>query len=326
MLKNSRKPAGRFGFLGVGQHSLANLYPCLRYLNVDVQLIYSHTLANAKAVAESFPGAKATDNLQAVIENPGIDGIFICLRPEDQYNATLKALSNNKHVFVEKPPCGNAAELEKLIGASTGRICFPALQRRYSTVYDLVKKNNFVSQALSYTYHFRTGLFPDGDPLTELFLHPLDLIIHLFGDTRQIHFQKTIDGGTVVYQLLLEHQSGLKGSVELSSAYTWNSFTDHMTIITRHKVVQIQYPHSLKAEKKSEVFNLPLEKIIRQPKIDQVYFDQMNLSTLSSSNTLVTQGFMKEIESFLESIYKEQDDHTGLESLRPVYKLIEQLR
>lgn len=73
------------------------------------------------------------DDMQAVLGDPAIDLIDVCLPPHLHYDVTLAALEAGKHVICEKPLVRSVREVDLLIEAAerTGRHIFPVFQYRY---------------------------------------------------------------------------------------------------------------------------------------------------------------------------------------------------
>jgi virulence factor len=180
---------GNYAFLGVGEHSINNLYPCLQHLNVKLKYIYSHTLANAETMGRRFAGCEATSDYTKILADKSVYGIFISLRAADQFGVVKQALSHGKKVFVEKPPCQSSGELQELIKLAENIICFPAFQRRYAPLNKLIAKHKLTESSETYRYIFQTGSYPEGDVETELFIHPIDYILQLFGDYKKLQVQ-----------------------------------------------------------------------------------------------------------------------------------------
>jgi virulence factor len=326
-LNSIGKFKGNYAFLGVGEHSINNIYPCLQHLNVNLKYIYSHTLANAEIMSSRFAGCQATTDYQKIISDNSLDGLFICLRPADQFTVLKQALNQGKKSFVEKPPCQTAEELEALItGTGTG-LCFPALQRRYATISKLLTKNKLTDSAETYRYVFQTGHYPEGDIETELFIHPVDFILHLFGDYAKLQVQSNRKTSGVTYQIQVEHISGVKGQIELSSQFSWNNVTETLQINTPKRIVNCNYPFELSATDKSTIFNVPVEKISKGPAIKRIYLDAMNFLSGLENNTLVLQGFYDEVSGFLTMCESgKTDGGKTIKSLKPVYRFVTELR
>lgn len=85
-----------------------------------------------QALAAQY-GAGFTTDMQAVMENPAIDVVDICLPPHLHFAAAKQALVAGKHVVCEKPLVPSLAEVDQLAeleARATGRI-FPVFQYRY---------------------------------------------------------------------------------------------------------------------------------------------------------------------------------------------------
>ena len=264
-LKSIGKYNKTYAFLGVGPHSLQNLYPCLQHFNVKLKYIYSRTIANARKISQGFPGSEAVDSYSRILEDKDVEAVFISLRPSDQQATLIEALHHGKNVFVEKPPCSSASLLEKIISINPGRVCFPAFQRRYSAINQILAKHRLIKSAETYRYVFHTGGYPDGDIFTELFIHPIDFIIHLFGDFTEVQIQTNRGQNGITCHLQLIHKNGVKGQVELSSQYAWNNLIESLEVNTAERIINIHYPNELYAIEKPAFFNFPVEKIIKGP-------------------------------------------------------------
>lgn len=317
----------KYAFIGVGQHSLQNLYPCIQHLNVPLKFIYSHTLVNAEKLSSIFPGCIPTDDIRQILEDSEVNGVFISLRPEHQFQTLLAALKHKKNVFVEKPPCQTYSEMEQIVSLQNDLICFTGLQRRFSTVHKLIKRNHLLAHAETYNYIFRTGSYPEGNTETELFIHPVDHIIQLFGEINSLKIQAIRKDNGVTYQLLAQHSNGISGMIELSTRFSWNAISETIDINSSRRVVTVNYPYELYTTEKSNFLSIPIEKITKAPLTKKIYFNQNDFSTNSEKNTLIVQGFYTEIRHFLSMTESGKNDECGdPKSLLQVYKILEQLQ
>ena len=53
-----------------------------------------------------------------------------------------------------------------------------------------IKKELKSAKVISYDYIFTIGSYPEGDAIMDVFIHPLDLVCHLFGECTIVSFQK----------------------------------------------------------------------------------------------------------------------------------------
>ncbi|MBW8051209.1 MAG: Gfo/Idh/MocA family oxidoreductase [Cytophagales bacterium] len=90
-------------------------------------------------MALRYKGATGTDNLDMILKDDEVKGVFLCSDPAVHFDLTKKILLANKSVFVEKPPCLTLDELEELkrTEEKTGQVCLVGLQKRYSNVYSI---------------------------------------------------------------------------------------------------------------------------------------------------------------------------------------------
>ena len=87
----------------------------------------------AGALAAKAPGCAAVSDADAVIADPAIDIIDICLPPHLHGPIAMKAFAAGKHVICEKPIAGSVAEADRMLEAAqaSGRLFAPIFQYRY---------------------------------------------------------------------------------------------------------------------------------------------------------------------------------------------------
>jgi virulence factor len=316
-----------YAFIGVGPHSINNLYPCLQHLNVPLKYIYSRTLSNAEKISGLFPGSAATDDWELILKDAEVKAVFISVQPAQQAAILKQALQHGKHVFVEKPPCQTIIELDEIIALSTKLICYPALQRRNSTITKTIQKHRLATDAETYRYTFHTGMYPEDEVETGLFIHAIDFILGLFGDTKNLQIQKFSKSQGVTYQLQLEHSSGVKGQVELSTLFAWNNLSEILEINSPRLFLSARYPNELWTVARSAILNVPIEKLRKGPLVKKLYIDYNDFSPVLQNNTLVLQGFYNEITEFLGMCETDAiNEKMNIGSLKKVYKFIEELK
>ena len=78
-------------------------------------------------------GAAFTSDLDAVLTDPDVDIVDVCLPPHLHFSVAMRALEAGKHVVCEKPLVASLAEADQLIEASrrAERSVFPVFQYRY---------------------------------------------------------------------------------------------------------------------------------------------------------------------------------------------------
>ncbi|MHB8613987.1 MAG: Gfo/Idh/MocA family protein [Candidatus Dormibacteraceae bacterium] len=86
--------------------------------NGRVAAIASRDPQRARQLAESYPGAKAPERYEELLEDSEVDAVYIPLVNSVHKEWTLRALAAGKHVLCEKPLAMNAAEAEEMAGAA----------------------------------------------------------------------------------------------------------------------------------------------------------------------------------------------------------------
>ncbi|MBO7068649.1 MAG: Gfo/Idh/MocA family oxidoreductase, partial [Bacteroidaceae bacterium] len=173
-----------YAFLGMGQHSLTNLYPVLHYLGVPLKYICVTSERKAQLIERKFPHVKATTSLDMILNDDEVKGVFVSASPSAHFSLASQILKSNKSLFIEKPPCQSLQELDALIDKQRlygSPIAMVGLQKRYAPAVQILQKRLRKEHLISYDLHFLTGNYPEGNALLDLFIHPLDLVTYLFG-------------------------------------------------------------------------------------------------------------------------------------------------
>lgn len=105
-----------------GYLELPDLFEVLALCDLD--------LGRARAVAGGVP---VTDDLAAVLADPRIDLVDICLPPHLHFDTSIRALRAGKNVVCEKPMVRSLAEADGLAAAAAAsdRVFSPVFQYRY---------------------------------------------------------------------------------------------------------------------------------------------------------------------------------------------------
>jgi virulence factor len=323
-----KKYNGSYAFVGIGNHSINNLYPVLNYLNVDLKYIVARSQETVDLVQNNFQNLTATTNLEEVVGDNNVKGIFVSTNPSAHFSLAKQILAGNKNVFIEKPPCSSLAELKELINAeeqSSGQV-LTGLQRRFSPVYNILL--NKVKQANYYALKYKTGAYPEGDELLDLFIHPLDALFFLFGSGK-IENVKIIKGtGTITYLIHVQHEKGICGSVEFSTNHSWTEAQDVLTINSPKGEYITENTSKLSFHSKPKVvMNIPVEKVKSFTPQTTTLYQQNSFLPVKEHNQLYSAGYFGEIETFLQLCENGNNANiSSLKSLISTYEAIEQLR
>jgi virulence factor len=320
------KAKKKYAFVGVGMHSLTNLYPIIHHFGLDLKSICTKQSSWEGEMGSLFPHCRFTHRLEDILQDAEIEGVFVCASPSAHYGLVSQLLDAGKKVFVDKPPCSNLTELETLIRLHPRAVCKVGLQRRYWPANGIIKQR--VAQARTYIYQFYFGSYLAGDVYTELFIHALDFCQCIFGDFKPAHFAQKKDSEGITIQLHADHQNQVSGMIELSTHFSWNSPRDLMSVNCSRELLTIEYPMLVKGlQKPNRLFNLPTERLLHQSSVSKEYFSAAGLVLpVLELNTLVLQGFYGELEYFIrlvEDAGGPADQPNDLIRLRNIYALIE---
>ena len=315
-----------YAFVGMGQHSLTNLYPVLHYLGVPLKYICVTSERKARLINRKYPLVKATTSLCDILSDETVKGVFVSASPTSHFSIASQILKCGKSLFIEKPPCLSIQELDSLIDQQRhycSRIAMVGLQKRYAPAIQLLKKRLSNEHIISYDIHYLTGAYSEGDTLLDLFIHPLDLVTYLFGMPEIIASQCIAEDSFI---LMFRHQH-IVGTLELSSLYNWNATEESLTVCTSKGMYHLSQMETLTYEANpSTILCIPIEKIRPWNKtIEYLYYQNRFLPTLPN-NQIHSQGYFNELQAFVDAV---EGHHyhivTDLESVRDVYKIIVKL-
>ncbi|MGC9332337.1 MAG: Gfo/Idh/MocA family protein [Bacteroidales bacterium] len=321
---------GKYAFVGIGNHSFINLYPVLDYLNVDLNYIVTKTDTTAKTINENYKSVQGTTNLDKVLKDKNIKGVFVSAHPDAHFELAKQILQAGKNVFIEKPPCKTLKELQelRLVEKESSGSAFVGLQKRHAPVYQIIRNKVKSKKVIYYKLEYSAGNYPEGDTLTELFIHPLDLAVFIYGPAK-IEYMKKFEPGKGVETCLLElsHPDNIIGRIELSTDFWWARGKEKMVINTEKHVFEAEGINQLKfIDKPKSIMNVPLEKIKAPVISDHYLYQKNNFLPVRDHNDLYAAGYFNEIKAFLDVCEKDGENISTLDSVLPVYELMDKMK
>lgn len=315
-----------YAFVGMGQHSLTNLYPVLHYLGVPLKYICVTSERKARLIERKFPGVKATTSLDEFLNDEAIKGVFVSASPTAHFSLASQVLRSGKSLFVEKPPCWTLRELDTLIDLQRlygSPVAMVGLQKRFAPAVQLLKKRLNKERLISYDLHYLTGAYPEGNALLDLFIHPLDLICYLFGQPEILACQHLSDGS---YLLMLRHPQ-IVGTLELSTSYSWSAAEESLKVCTRSGLYRLTKMEKLIfTPSPSTIVNIPMEKLRHHYKSVEYLYQCNNFSPILVNNQVYSQGYFNELATFVDSVENDNGcTASSLETIRDIYRLLERL-
>jgi predicted dehydrogenase len=137
----------RWGILGTASIAMRRVVPAIQASpSGEVAAIASRELATARKAAAAAGISAAHGSYQALLDDPGIDAIYIPLPNHMHLPWTIRALESGKHVLCEKPLALSADEvraLDRITKRFTGLKVMEAFmyrfQPRWQAIHALIK-------------------------------------------------------------------------------------------------------------------------------------------------------------------------------------------
>lgn len=316
----------QYAFVGMGQHSLTNLYPVLHYLQVPLKYICVTSERKARLIERKFKGIKATTRLDDVLNDEDVKGVLVAASPSAHFTIASRVLQSGKSLFIEKPPCQSVAQFKALTAmqqANGSRIAIVGLQQRYAPAVQILKRRLKGERLLNYDLHYLTGAYPEGDALLDLYIHPIDLATWLFGKAEIVSFLE-IDEHS--YILMLRHQH-IVGTIELSTCHSWQDARQSLTVHTSSGTYRLNQCEELSfAPKQVVIAGVPIDKLLPRRQSVEYLYSHDGFSPTIANNSIYTQGFFQEVSTFVNAVEgKKANVLTDLQSVEPTLKLIDEI-
>ena len=315
-----------YAFVGMGQHSLTNLYPVLHYLGVPLKYICVTSERKVQLIERKFPHVKATTSLDMILNDDEVKGVFVSASPSAHFSIASQILKSGKSLFIEKPPCQSLKELDALIDQQRlygSPVAMVGLQKCYAPAVQILQKRLRKEHLISYDLHYLTGAYPEGNALLDLYIHPLDLVTYLFGKPEILTCQQVAFAS---YFLMLQHPH-IVGTLELSTAYTWTTAEESLKVCSSNGIYRLSQMDELTFEQKPfSILGIPIEKIRPYNQNTENLYRRNHFTSTLLNNPIYSQGYFGEIQTFVNAVEKQKSNAvSSLESIRDAYLLISNL-
>jgi predicted dehydrogenase len=144
------------------------------------------------APARAFPRARATRELQELLEDPALDAVVLATPVPAHAELAVRAAQAEKHCFVEKPLATNVADAERAVDAarSAGTILMVGHLLEYHPAVERLKEliDGGELGTLYYLYGNRLNLGrlrTDENALWSLGAHDVSVVLRLIGEEPQ---------------------------------------------------------------------------------------------------------------------------------------------
>lgn len=200
----------RAGFVGCGGHSYRNIYPALRYAPVDLVAVADVVKERADTYAREFGARRAYSDYREMFDKEELDCVFVVTnydelgRPRFPRIAT-DAMQAGLHVWIEKPPAADLAEIEAMmaIERETGKFVSVGFKKMFTPSNEKAREISLRPEfgGVSQLVVRYPQTFPPPESRFELannraavglldhVFHPLAVIQFLGGDARTLTYQ-----------------------------------------------------------------------------------------------------------------------------------------
>lgn len=321
-----------YAIIGFGNHMIHNIFPVIQFLQVNIKYVCCSSTKKAELIGRKFKGIIGTTSIEDILNDDTVAGVFVSASPTSHFGIASEVIKSGKSLFIEKPPCMSSKELnylvdrQRLFGFNTTVV---GMQKRYSPLVSRLRKEIRGKELNSYSLRYQTGLYPEGNEVYDLFIHPIDLVIFLFGEAKILAVRKIKSSkrGGVTYLLMLEHAK-ITGMLELSTLYSWKDACENISINTQDGTYGIdQMEKLIFTPSERAIAGIPVEKVISTGSTSKYLLSRNNFNPVMANNQIYTQGYFNEIKMFVEMTEhgKASENLTGFMSLRSTYNILEEL-
>ncbi|MNI06826.1 putative oxidoreductase YcjS [compost metagenome] len=194
----------RVGIIGAGNIGNVHITSFKNHPSLTVTAVTDSflPLAEARAAEHNIPKVHAT--AEALLADPLIDAVVICVPNQFHAPIAVQALQAGKHVLLEKPMAIDLPSAKQILKAQaeSGKVLMIAHQMRWSSIPMQVKEQ-VNKGALGHIYNAKAGWFrrkgipgwgtwftqkelSGGGPLIDIGVHLLDLSLHLMGNPKPV--------------------------------------------------------------------------------------------------------------------------------------------
>jgi predicted dehydrogenase len=221
------------GFMGSSHASNYARWPD----RVRVKTVASRSIEKARKVAEGI-GAAASTDFQAVLSDPEIDAIDICVPTALHRELSEPALGAGKHVFLEKPIALTAADAEAIVQAarSSERVLMVGMVLRFWPEYVELQRRLAAGQLGRPLTVTATRLSPPADwndwmrdpaksggTAVDLLIHDFDQMRWLLGPPQSVYASEPVKGHVQAI-VTYDGATGIaEGSMAMPKSYPFSS-------------------------------------------------------------------------------------------------------
>lgn len=276
----------QLGIIGTSWITDSFVESALATNHYELNTVYSRREETAKEFAEKYGEVATETDLEALMENPELDVIYIASPNSLHYEQSLLALTAKKHVMVEKPATVNVKQWDHLLQTAEENEVFileaarhmhiPNLQVIADEIKNLGTIRGVTLPFLQYSSRFDNVLAGEepnvfslkfaGGALMDLGIYPVYTAVALFGEPEEVYYfaQKIatgVDGnGTIIFRypdfdvtILVAKNAVSSYEVEVYGENETLIF-DHVTMLNEARLLDVRTAEekSIELEKQHE--------------------------------------------------------------------------
>ncbi|WP_019637877.1 Gfo/Idh/MocA family protein [Paenibacillus fonticola] len=176
--------------------------------DIQCTAVYSRKEETAKPLMEKYNIAAVYTKLEALMEDPNVDAVYIASPNSLHFEQAYLALQHGKHVICEKPFTSTIAELDQLIALAKQKqlLLFEAITTLHLPNFQLIKEQLSKLGAIKFIqcnysqYSSRYGQLLNGETpnvfstqfsggaLTDINIYNLHFVLKLFGSPQSVSY------------------------------------------------------------------------------------------------------------------------------------------
>lgn len=328
----------RLGFVGCGSHAFRNIYPCLRFLPIDLIAVCDLNEEKALLFKRQFGAKSLYTDYNEMLNKEQLDCVIVVVGfatdGSPLYLPIVKSiLEKGIPVWFEKPPARNAFEVKSIMGSAKKGKTFAQVgfKKMYMPIIQRTReilKNKSFGKITTYTLRYPVDLPKDIRDIAKAgprrflddFVHVASTIITLVGRPDFLFYKRSLDDGAIV---TLVHKEGHIGSIHLCPSSSEMSPLEYLEIVGEGENVVINNNIELIYYKKTKRFpyGRATNFLLNSREGAEHFMPEFSLGQLYNKGLFLL-GYFHEIKSFIESVHdKNKPVYAGLEDALSVMEL-----
>ena len=289
----------KWGFIGCGEATEKKSGPAFPLIKgSEVVAVMGRDREKTKEYAKRHNIPHWYTDAQALIEDPGVNAVYIATPPSSHATFAIMAMKAGKPVYVEKPLAANYEDCARInrVSRETGVPCFVAYYRRYLPYFQKVKEllpqiGNVLNVQIRFAVPPRDldyncenlpwRVNPEiagGGYFYDLAPHQIDLLQEMFGCILFAEGFSTNRGGLYkaedTVSACFKFESGIPGSGSWCFVSDESSREDHIEIFGSKGCIKFSVftfePIELRTVEGTQLFNIPNPPYVQLPLIRNI--------------------------------------------------------